>query len=386
MTADVISNDYVGRVFAKSCEQMDELPNGVVQTCVTSPPYWGLRSYEATQWEGGDPNCDHKRATSDKVAASTLASASANANQALMGWLGGRCGRCGAVSKESGQIGLEETLEEYLERIVAVFREVRRVLRSDGTLWLNVGDCYATGTNADRKPSQTKGDDPPTSWTSRCQSIRRHPPGLKVKDLVGIPWMVAFALRADGWWLRDAIVWHKPNAMPASVTDRCTGAYEMIFLLSKAPRYFFDADAIKEPYSEATLTRLAQPTFETQRGGAKDYRNAEDRNGNMSARRSLENLAERVATGEAGANKRNVWTIATTPYREAHFATFPLEVPLTCIRAGSRPGDLVLDPFMGSGTTAEAAEALGRRWVGYELCGEYHELIAKRLVQAGLFT
>ncbi len=198
--------------------------------------------------------------------------------------------------------------------------------------------------------------------------------GLKVKDLIGVPWRVAFALQADGWWLRSDIIWAKPNPMPSSVEDRPTSSHEYIFLLSKSARYFYDSDAIREPLSESSKIRLAGNV--PAQAGSSRANGGKKTNGPMRA----------VGDIIAGANKRDVWTVGTEPYSEAHFATFPREIPVLCIRAGSKPGDIVLDPFMGSGTTAEVAESLGRRWVEYELNPEYHSLIAKRTAQKGLFA
>ena len=305
---------------------LDILPTldaGSAHTCVTSPPYFGLRDY----------------GTAD-------------------------------------QIGLEPTPDEFVAALVAVFREVRRVLRDDGTLWLNLGDSYAGGgysnhdVNGEKWKKEMNGD----KRRSRQQDQRKalEPLGIKPKDLIGIPWRVAFALQADGWYLRQDIIWHKPNPMPESVRDRCAKAHEYVFLLSKSPRYYFDAEAIKEPVAASTVSRLAQPTLANQAGSA---RVPGKTNGNMKA----------VGDGETR-NRRSVWTVTTKPFKGAHFATFPPDLIEPCILAGAPAGGVVLDPFMGAGTTAVVAERLRRQWVGCELNPEYVALAESRLrgVQPGL--
>lgn len=303
------------------------------------------------------------------------------------------CRKCGARRIDS-QIGLERTPDEYVAKLVAVFREVRRVLRKDGTVWLNLGDCYTSGGRASYggfSPDSKQA----THTAIKSASRAPNPPGLKPKDLVGIPWRVAFALQADGWWLRSDIVWDKPNPMPESVRDRPTRAHEYVFLLTKSARYFWDQDAIRQPLTEGSMARLSQPTFDQQTGGPKDY--GED--SNRSARKTLENMrhnlarktsqvsANRVWTdpeamkriAEQGANARTVWRIATEPFAEAHFATFPTELPRRCILAGSKLGDLVLDPFSGAGTVALVADMLGRDAVGLELNPEYIAIAERRI-------
>jgi DNA modification methylase len=294
-----------------------ELPEKSVQCCVTSPPYWGLRDY------GVD-----------------------------------------------GQLGLEPTPEEYVANMVEVFREVRRVLRDDGTLWMNIGDSYATS------PAGNFGKDMPAPADGG--RYRENKPkmdwargGLKQKDLCGIPWRVAFALQADGWYLRQDIIWHKPNPMPESVTDRCTKSHEYVFLLSKSARYFYDADAIKEPVTQSTAERLTQPTLDRQNGS---NRVPGKTNGNMKA---VGNIDTR--------NKRSVWTVTTAPYSKAHFATFPPKLIEPCILAGCPEGGVVLDPFLGSGTTAAVAQNLGRKCIGIELNEEYAQLARDRFSQRVLF-
>jgi DNA modification methylase len=286
------------------------------QTCVTSPPYFGLRDY------GHD-----------------------------------------------GQIGLEQTPEEYIAAMVEVFRCVRDVLADDGTVWLNIGDSYASYRDGKATPDTTRGNSsgtlvPKGSARNRMASTF-HNSGVKHKDLIGIPWMLAFALRADGWYLRQDIIWHKPNPMPESVRDRCTKAHEYIFLLSKSQKYFFDSAAIKEPVAASTVSRLSQSTLADQSGSV---RVPNKTNGNMKAVGRLDIR-----------NKRSVWTVNTKPYKGAHFATYPPALIEPCILAGSRLGDIVLDPFMGSGTTAAVAIQHGRQYIGCELNQEYGALQQERI-------
>lgn len=283
-----------------------------IHCCVTSPPYYGLRDYGHTD-----------------------------------------------------QIGLEETPDAYVAKMVAVFREVRRVLRDDGTLWLNLGDSWANdgkwgGSTGGKHVSALHGD-------SGC-GRRRKTTGLKPKDLIGIPWRVAFALQADGWYLRQDIIWHKPNPMPESVTDRCTKAHEYVFLLSKSARYYFDAAAIAEPLAESSYSRLAQD-IENQTGTVRANGGART-GGNFKA----------VCDAVSGLrNRRSVWTVTTQPYKEAHFATFPPALIEPCIKAGCPPYGTVLDPFGGAGTTGVVAYRLNRAYTLIELNAEYVALAEKRI-------
>ena len=316
------------RILLGDCrERLRGLPDGMAQTCVTSPPYFGLRDY------GVD-----------------------------------------------GQMGLEATPDEFIAGMVAVFREVRRVLRDDGTLWLNLGDSYANdgkwgGSTGGKHVSSLHGD----SGVGR----QKRTTGLKPKDLIGIPWRVAFALQADGWYLRQDIIWHKPNPMPESVRDRCTKAHEYVFLLSKGPRYYFDADAIK-----AVGGRRA-PGHKSHKGQAA-YENGDAKHRTKAGLVAYaEREREREARGEVGAtrNKRSVWTVATQPFKEAHFATYPPELIEPCILAGSPRGGVVLDPFGGAGTTGLVADRLGRNAVLIELNPEYAEIARRRLAgDAGMFA
>jgi len=278
------------------------------QMCVTSPPYFGLRDYG-----------------------------------------------------HEGQLGLEQTPEEYIAAMVEVFRCVWDVLADDGTLWLNIGDSYAAAGGAQvQGTKQTKG----SQFGAWNGETRKPPPGIKPKDLIGIPWLLAFALRADGWYLRQDIIWHKPNPMPESVRDRCTKAHEYIFLLSKSEKYFFDSEAMQEKAVGAA-------------GGAplkaRDSAYRPDK-----AKLNNNGLSGGWEPSETR-NRRSVWTVPTRPYKGAHFATFPPALIEPCILAGSRPGDVVLDPFMGSGTTAAVAKQHGRQYIGCELNEEYWPLQEARL-------
>ena len=310
-------------------EVLKTMPDQCINTCVTSPPYWGLRDY------GVD-----------------------------------------------GQLGLESTPDEYVAKMVEVFREVRRVLRDDGTLWLNLGDSYASGGMSNPSSKSTLGGGKDLG-AADYSITRKVPNGLKPKDLVGIPWRVALALQADGWYLRSDIIWHKPNAMPESVTDRPTKAHEYIFLLSKSSKYYYDADSIREPLSEQRAKqagKLVDPGNDAKK-----------------RKKQIEHDKKRGSGGHfdghkwrmnpLGRNKRSVWTVPTQPFPEAHFAVYPPALITPCILAGCPVGGTVLDPFAGSGTTLEVAEKLGRKSIGIELNPDYCELIRERMkfVQPSLF-
>lgn len=266
------------------------------------------------------------------------------------------------------EIGLEATPDAYVQQMVAVFREVRRVLKDDGVLWLNLGDSYAGSASAGGDTTRTCHSKP----NARDRNLpTKRGEGIKPKDLIGVPWRVAFALQADGWYLRSDVIWHKPNPMPESVTDRPTKAHEYLFLLTKSERYFYDADAIREPH-----VRLWDAT----NGGNLSPVGAHKANGAV-----RERGGDYPKPHELGRNRRTVWTVPTTPYSGAHFATMPEKLVEPCVLAGSRPGDLVFDPFLGSGTVGAVAERLGRRWVGTDLNPAYHALAKKRTAQRGLF-
>ena len=354
-----------------------ELPAGSVQTCVTSPPYYGLRDYGTAAWTGGDEQCGHIQ---DPSKTKQFGNPEFNANRPsreetkVKGYyFDSVCGDCGAV-RQDNQIGLEESPEAYVAELVEVFRQVRRVLADDGTLWLNLGDSYAgsgKGRNADG--SHLEGGKQGTNAGTVIGRLLKSnlSDGLKAKDLVGIPWRVAFALQADGWFLRSEIIWHKPNPMPESVTDRPTKSHEHIFLLAKSAKYFYDHEAIKEP----TMTDVgsAQIRFGGNKYGDSDDSKFATKSGN-------------VYEPSGTRNKRDVWTVATRPYSGAHFATYPPELIEPCILAGSREGDTVLDPFSGSGTTGMVAMRHGRNYIGLELNPEYADISEKRITDdCGMF-
>ena len=343
-------------------EVLKTLPKNHFDTVVTSPPYYGLRDYNTGTWVGGDPNCPHKRLT--KISKDT---ATGHANMYDHGDVVGdaiyrqKCPICGAERQDS-QIGLELTPQDYVSRLVEVFRGVRDTLKEDGTVWLNLGDTYhnyrADGLNVKQTLHKDKHDQPEVS-PNRANKIQ----GLKEKDLMGIPWRVAFALQEDGWYLRQDIIWHKPNPMPESVKDRCTKAHEYIFLLSKNSHYYFDHEAIQE---EATYK-------DVMRGGST---NRYEQN-NFGGDNKMYDTR----------NKRSVWTVNTKPYKEAHFAVFPTDLIEPCIKAGCPKDGHVLDPFGGSGTTGLVADRLNRNATIIELNKDYVEIAEDRLMgETPLFT
>jgi DNA modification methylase len=421
-----------------------ELPDESVHTCVTSPPYFGLRDYGTGRWDGGDPACEHSAGRGINVPQTKHPNGGGYPASAPHRGGGGRsCVRCGAVRIDD-QIGLEASLDEYLERLVGVFRELRRVLRPDGTLWLNVGDSYASSGVAGPlgKPALGGGGEfirlNGVNEKLAGYALGRAPtaPGTKPKDLIGIPWRLALALQADGWWLRSDIIWAKPNPMPESVTDRPTSAHEHVFLLTPSARYFYDADAVREPAIHAGVTVGYGPEAKNRSAGD-----------GVNDRRTL--ISRNVTVG-SHRNLRNVWRIATEPTPSAHFATFPQALVERCLKAGTSergvcadcgapwrrvvergaaeftptgyapPGSngrtlargtafvgasaqttgwepacacdaaavpaTVLDPFVGSGTTALVARRLGLRAVGIDLSASYLAIAARRLQQLSLFA
>lgn len=422
-------------LFGDVRERLRDLSDGSVHCVVTSPPYWGLRDYGTGQWAGGDPDCDHvaRRLTAGDGLAALGERYRGGGHKAAAGKevaFRDVCGRCGAVRSDA-QIGLEETPEEYVDALVGVFREVRRVLRSDGTVWLNLGDSYASEVKGSGGSGRSR-----LGPTGDLQNIdfqkmepRRFTHGLKPKDLVMVPARVALALQADGWYLRADVCWQKPNPMPESVGDRPTSSHEHVFLLARSPRYFYDSEAVREPalwpdgpnspesisspYGQGFTRRTGRPVVEESRKALTGP--THERQRSLVHRSAVPGGQDMRSDPRAGRNLRDVWTIATTPYAEAHFATYPEELVRRCVVAGTsergccakcgepwarveelgwRPGCghgpsrvapcVVLDPFAGSGTTLAVARRMGRRAVGVELQEAYLPLIQRRVGSAAL--
>lgn len=317
-----------------AAEVMRKWPDVFVHSVVTSPPYWGLRDYGV-----------------------------------------------------KGQSGLEKTPEEYIEKMVSIFREVRRVLRKDGTLWLNIGDSYSAGGMGGQSKGSENFGGVADGYENAIGKAKKAPPGFKPKDLCGIPWMLAFALRKDGWYLRSDIIWAKPNPMPESVKDRPTRSHEFLFMLTKSAHYYYDWEAIAEPASLSEKTpdgwdtgpgahgsfhkngREKGKKSDKQRGHSRRHAGFNDRWDQM----------EREEQCSALRNKRDIWTVATEPFPEKHFATFPTALIKPCVLAGSPPRGIVLDPFMGAGTTALVACELNRDFIGTELNADYIKIAEKRI-------
>lgn len=432
-------------------EGLRELPAESVHCCVTSPPYWGLRDYKIKPQIWDDPgDCTHEWST-DTIEART--GTGGNWQQAANGValrtgkdqtrFKGDCteaNKCEIVDVETafclkcgawlGCLGLEPTPELYVKHMVDVFREVWRVLRDDGTVWLNLGDSYAGGGRGGN-PANSAYQKQVTNAGSKVIPSPI-PDNLKPKDLVGAPWMVAFALRADGWYLRQNIIWNKPNPMPESVKDRCTKAHEDIFLLARKPRYFYDAAAIREPasygddearYSRARNGHKSNPddlrngirprswkgsgfdvgktaavknegfrkvpsNWDTEPGTHGSFHRdgrAKKKSGNKDRKSALERgcpdpgVCGSVPWEGDTRNKRSVWTVPTKPFKEAHFATFPEELIEPCILAGCPEGGVVLDPFAGAGTTGVVAARGYRNFIGFEINPEYCEMAQNRI-------
>lgn len=454
--------DYIhtGHVFDK----LKLIPDNSCRCCVTSPPYWGLRDYGTAIWVGGDPKCTHSRSTDLKKDLSGCKPGQ-EVGYAAKRVEKHKCKKCGAVRIDS-QLGMEKTPEEYIANMVKVFREVKRILTDDGTLWLNIGDSYfgGKGQSGDaRGDKQKQRKENNESMSHVHQSIGekgvvnplqgKHPV-IKPKDLVGIPWMLAFALRADGWFLRSDIIWHKPNPMPESVVDRPTKSHEYIFLLTKSKTYYYDLEAIKTIAinPEDDRRRIAQQHANNKSNPTDLVNGLRPRKSGNLERKDRPGAPEDTGKHQMGsvpyegvtANKRTVWSVAIKPFKEAHYAVFPEALIVDCIKAGSSEGgkcmecgspflrlvkkeykkhenwfgdkqnvrnsrgkagssyneivsvktegwkpscncstahkpDVVLDPFMGAGTTALVAKKLGRQFIGVELNPENVKLSVNRL-------
>lgn len=389
------------------------LPSESIHCAVTSPPYWGLRDYGTGEWSGGDPDCNHKKQTQPRSgranpSGSGIGKGGAYSDAQDTGSVSFKdvCKLCGAQRIDS-QIGMESTPELYVANLVSIFRELRRVLRSDGSFWLNIGDTR-TGGRLGRQDKKTGGglyNEGQASWEEESTKHTKAPPGYKQKDLIGVPWMLAFALRSDGWYLRSDIIWSKPGGMPESVTDRPTSAHEYLFLLTKSRKYYYDGFAIKEPLSKSSIQALKRRP-KTEEGKWQGSKESDTTSGLDEGR------WDRYVHAE-GANKRDVWSINTEPFAGEHFAAFPTKLVEPCIKAGTCEQGVclecgapwvrefeedkhvgwqrtcehtapavpatVLDPFMGTGTTLEVARYLGRDSIGIELSPKYIDIAEKRL-------
>jgi len=349
-----------------------------VQTCVTSPPYYGLRDYGTAKWEGGNKSCNHKSAKIKSRYDYAMQEGSRQSEIAkntkgtdASRWKN-KCPDCGAL-KIDNQIGLEETPQEFINNLVEVFAGVWDILADDGTLWVNLGDSYFNTQNSNRNGLNSHlGGKIRGGGEYKTQKRNSGDLNVKPKDLLGMPWRLAFALQDFGWYLRQDIIWHKPNPMPESVKDRCTKSHEYIFLLSKKSQYYFDYQAIQEPSKDVSLERAKSSWNPSKLNVGVDGPKNE----------SFDSMGDRWV--KEMANKRDVWTVNTKSYKGAHFATYPEELIEPMILAGSRVGDIVLDPFFGSGTTGQVSQQLGRKWIGCELNKEYESLQNERVSQQGL--
>ena len=421
-------------------EIIKTLPDESVDCVITSPPYFGLRDYGTGEWVGGDPNCKHYRTSkaSDKTITGhkRMQEVGSPVGDAIYKSV---CPICGAIRVDK-QIGLEDTPPQYIERLVSLFREIRRVLKKDGTLWVNLGDSYAgSGKGRNKDGSHSEGGKQDTNRGS-CDGVvlpKLNSADYKPKDLIGIPWAFAFAMRADGWYLRQDIIWAKPNPMPESVTDRCTKSHEYIFLFSKSEKYYFDHEAIQEEAVTQLDSRIGRreeyngmrdgsegngqrafvslkmgkpmgghkygdsddPHYATKSGndwtpqmrwgsGTKkerthDQNYSQDENGGHRDNSGGFDCEMSIKDGVVVRNKRDVWTVNVRPNKEAHFATYPEQLIVPCVLAGCPEKGVVLDPFMGSGTTGIVARKLGRNFIGCELNPEYQKMAERRIFNEG---
>ena len=370
---------------------MSELPDNSIQCCVTSPPYWGLRKYAGEQEQvwGGQPECVHEwgndiMATNSGGGWNNPEKRSEYPTMRLKNpakesdkevHQGNFCSLCGAWR---GGYGLEPTVGLYVQHSIEILREIRRVLRPDGVCFWNIGDSYAgswgsTSHDIEGKAKRSGTNERPPS------SYPRVNPGIKPKDLCLIPQRVAIAAQEDGWWVRSIIIWNKPNPMPESVTDRPTESHEYILMLTKSAKYYWDMEAVREAYTEPLNRWGGNDVRNSSHKYIDTFENGED-NGGIGAigKTSMLRAGAETRPNENGRNLRSVWEFPTQPYKFAHFATFPEELPERCIKAASKDGDTILDPFCGSGTTLKVAAGLNRKAVGYEISKEYCQLIVDR--------
>ena len=444
------SNSQVTLYLGNALDVLKTLPDESINCVVTSPPYYGLRDYNTSIWHGGNLECDHQ---SNDVKRGKNSVKQNTQNNGLGAGFYDVCPKCGAT-KEDKQIGLEKTPFEYIDKLVEIFAEVKRVLTPDGTVWLNLADSYA-GSRSDKYSSVNKDSMSYRNGHRKAgveKSIKNKLEGFKPKDLIGIPFRVAFALQDQGWYLRSDIIWEKNNPMPESVRDRPTKSHEYIFLLTKSAKYYYDADAIKEPSIEGqsiTTRKNAGPGKEKKpysviepefRKEIIEYRDLPEQNEikeylskwrnkrkitiqqiedyfksqaphhwfetngsypSVSDWKELKmllgfddifdsrmtNIYEKSGMKQTYEyrNKRDVWHMNTSSFPGSHFAVFPNELPTTCIKAGTKPGGVVLDPFAGSGTTLEVANSLGRKAIGIDLNPQFLDMCLTRTQQMSLF-
>jgi DNA modification methylase len=355
----------MNKIYTGDCKEiLKKLPDKSVNCCITSPPYFGLRDYGTAVWNGGDPECKHfYREAGFQETKQATSRGNSHINKK-------NCPHCGAERIDK-QIGLEETPEQYIAGLVEIFEEVRRILKPDGTLWLNIGDTYWGGkgfSGAESANEAIKRNKEGKTLSKPCSNIggkgiirptdRKHK-YIKPKDLIGIPWMLAFALRNSGWYLRQDIIWEKPNPMPESVKDRCTKSHEYIFLLSKSRYYYYDNEAIME-----------KAKYD---GRKSTIMKATDKYPDREHDRWVK------VNGIYMKNKRSVWNVPLQPFRDAHFAVYPETLIIDCVKAGSPENGIILDPFIGAGTTGVVALNLNRNFVGIELNADYVEIAKKRI-------
>jgi site-specific DNA-methyltransferase (cytosine-N4-specific) len=379
------------------------LPDSSAHCVVTSPPYWGLRDYGTGRWVGGDPDCRHLAVVRhDGNVAQSRQPSVVDPAASHHGGVPRRCRRCGA-HRDDQQHGLEPNPDGYVDRLRGVFTELWRVVANTGTVWLNLGDSYSAEppglTNDPLRASTLTGKTAaaPLRESVRSAGVRRTG-AVPRKNVIGMPWRVAFALQRDGWIVRNAIIWHKPNAMPESVRDRLSARYETIFLLTKQQRYYFDLDAIREPLARpealtegsviggatkgchagvgATARRRGRSVYGTAAG---KYTEVVPFAAHQPGDAMRPSGRQHDAGHPRGKNPGDVWSMSTRPLREAHYAAFPVDIPLRCIAAGCPEGGVVLDPFSGAGTTGLAARQLGRRYIGIDLNDDFHDIALRRL-------